>query len=206
MATVNIKQLINELNTNSRPQLEALARGAAVSKFNGNKKEFIEKFTEHPYTEELKGGEEAGSVSLTKGNLFSALGFFKDNKNPVDGLTEDLKKIEIVKNNPSIEVIPSKLTFKYKYYIKGPTLQEIKEKNALTWVNRSWIDEIENGISELAFYVFSLKTKFKSPDPSRSSTGLQDERRKNITAATYTAPTRYFTEMFKEFLNNLKKF
>ncbi len=67
MASINMKQIINELNTSSRKQLEGLAYGAAISKFENAKEDLLEEFENHDVTKELLAGPTAESKYLSKG-------------------------------------------------------------------------------------------------------------------------------------------
>jgi hypothetical protein len=200
MAYVNIKQVISEINTSSRKQLENLAYGAARSKFNNSKEELIEEFENHPASVEIKAGPEAGSEFLSRGNLFSALGF-NVGSNPVKKVSDYIDDNLELTRSVETHVIPERLTFNYKFLVNTPSLREIKEQADLEWTSRNWIDEVEQGISDLTLYIYH---RFFSSDHSRSTTGLQSKNKKTG-GTVYRAPSSYFTELWTKFKDRIRR-
>ncbi len=102
------------------------------------------------------------------------MGFYKG-ETPAADLREYLKdNIELVP--PKRESVTStKIT--YKGAVKFPTIEEVNKamaaKDPLDWTERSFTQLIQKGIPGLPSYLFKENPPFKSPDPSRSSTGLQ---------------------------------
>lgn len=147
-------------------------------------------FESHPVTQELDGGENASNISGTLGgygNLFSFLGFNKAVKptGPVRILIESIL--------PDRRLQSSKNGFKIK--IRVPSKEEFASVTPLPWEGgRSWLLDIEKGISGLGAYLYG---KFNS---SRSGSGIQsnynysNRRFQNV---------KYFSAMYSKFLKRL---
>ena len=147
-------------------------------------------FESHPVTQELDGGETASNNSGTLGgygNLFSFLGF-NNGANPTAPVKTLIQKIALDRNVQS-----SGNTFKFKVNI--PSKDDFAAVSRMPWEGgRSWLLDIERGISGLGAYLYG---RFKS---SRSGTGIQsnynytNRRFKNV---------KYFSEMYSKFLRRL---
>jgi hypothetical protein len=147
-------------------------------------------FESHPVTQELDGGENASNNSGTLGgygNLFSFLGFNRGS-NPTAPVKSLIQKITLDRN-----VQFSGNGFKIKVNI--PSKEEFAAVARLPWENgRSWLLDIERGISGLGAYLFG---RFEA---SRSGSGIQSKfnysgrRFKNV---------KYFSEMYSKFLRRL---
>lgn len=202
MASLNISQFISEISIQSKKQLEGLAKGAAQSKFTAARADLIEDFETHEVSKEIKEGPNADkSQFISKGGLFSALGFYAGS-DPVGNVSEILRTNIILDKSPvKTEVFPRKLEFRYTFKVETPTLAEIKAAAPLDWTSRSWIKEIEEGISNLTLYIFSRKLSKKAN--SRSGTGLQIKN-KTTESAVYHPPTSYLTQMLKKFKERIR--
>lgn len=167
-AKINIRQLRRELSPSIK-QFAGLSYGAALSRFNSVKEDEIRKFKENEISKELNGGNTAEHKAgiLDEGNLFSFIGF-QENRKPADEVAEMLEEAVFLDKRPVIkESSDGKITFTFNVFT--PSIKEIEEKTPLPWMSgRSWIKEIEEGISGLSRYVYH--EFFRG---GRSKTGLQ---------------------------------
>jgi hypothetical protein len=147
-------------------------------------------FESHPVTQELDGGETASNNSGTLGgygNLFSFLGF-NNGANPTAPVKTLIQKIALDRN-----VQISGTTFKFKVNI--PSKEDFAAVSRMPWEGgRSWLLDIERGISGLGAYLYG---RFKS---SRSGTGIQSKY--NYTNRRFQN-IKYFSEMYSKFLRRL---
>ena len=122
------------------------------------------------------------------GNLFSFLGFL-DGQNPTLSIKSLLKSINLNK-----QVIVNKKSLRFK--VEVPSKEDFAAVSKLPWESgRSWLFDVERTISGLGAYLYG---RFKS---SRSGSGIQSKYR--YSNRTFR-PTKYFGEMYKEFINKLK--
>ena len=152
---------------------------------------FFSKFDTHPVTKEIENGENSSNISGTLGgygNLFSFLGFL-DGQNPTLSIKSLLKSINLNK-----QVIVNKKSLRFK--VEVPSKEDFAAVSKLPWESgRSWLFDVERTISGLGAYLYG---RFKS---SRSGSGIQSKYR--YSNRTFR-PTKYFGEMYKEFINKLK--
>lgn len=129
-------------------------------------KELLREFLANEISKEIAAGPTSSSKFLKKGNLFSFFGF-ENGSDPVGELAEFLSKsikLEAIRVTPKM--------FKIKVSISTPTLEDIESFTSLPWVDRSWVDAVENGLSGLGAFLFS-ENGFNG---SRSNTGIQAEK------------------------------
>lgn len=172
MGYVNLVQLRKDLNT-SLKQLAPLARQSATIRFDGIKKQATEAFENSPVTKEIEEGVDANTQTLPKGNLFSFLGFYLQEANPIKDLRFELySRIKLLPVPPAIQQDGARIT--YQFPTEAPTFEELKALTPLSWAaGRSWLEELEDGISGIGQYIFAILKPFPSPEPSHSSRGLQ---------------------------------
>ena len=187
MGKIDIKQMRKEL----RPGLKALgglSYGAALSHFNGIKREELKDFKNNDVSKELDGGNTAEHKLqiLDRGNLFSLLGF-EEGSLPASELAEKLDKhITLDKRYSFVQQGNEVL---YTFPVQTPTMEEIERATPAPGVPRSWVYEIEKGISGLAQYIF-----YKFFKGGRSKTGLQNKKKKGSSRAS---PIPYVSEFLK---------
>jgi hypothetical protein len=183
------KRLIKKQILESR-SVQRMVRNIVQKEVEKEKALFRSEFESHPVTQELEGGENASNLSGTLGgygNLFSFLGF-NNGSNPTSPVKSLIQKINLrnfVKNTGK--------TFQFKVNI--PSKEEFAAISRLPWEGgRSWLLDIERGISGLGAYLYG---RFAS---SRSSTGIQSKynysnrRFRNV---------KYFSNMYSKFLRRL---
>ena len=183
------KKLIQKQIFNNRA-VKKMVRDIVQKEVEKEKALFQQDFESHPVTQELDGGENASNISGTLGgygNLFSFLGF-NQGTNPtapvkflIQRITLD-RNIQATGNGFRVRVnVPSKDDF-------GPVSRLPFEGG------RSWLLDIERGISGLGAYLYG---RFAS---SRSVTGIQskynyaNKRFRNV---------KYFSGMYTKFLRRL---
>lgn len=175
----------------------------------------IEDFLYHPVTKEILAGPTSSNSSGTLGgygNLFSFIGFEKDQK-PIDDILNLLNPIKF-------NYFFSKKTELTIYVENYPTLEDIWNATPMPWSDgggRSWAKGIESGISGLNYYVnFERELTSKA---SRSGYGLElnsekfrkalpnrqtDQGSTSFRLRRYT-PTSYITTLFQGYRTRLNK-
>jgi hypothetical protein len=175
MAKINYRQLKLEIDKGIERNFRQKAIEVAEHKFEEAKDEFLEKFLEHPISEELKGGiDEQSSMLGVPGSLFAFIGF-DAGTNPIGELYDFLS--EYIKINKTPTYNKSKSTFEFK--IRIPSKETIADRTPMPWgTHRSWVFAIETGISGLNQYLSTQKyeeTFGRSPATplGRSEGGIQ---------------------------------
>jgi len=190
------------------------ARGI-LDQCNKVKNDFIEDFLYHPVTKEILAGPTSSNTSGTLGgygNLFSFIGFEKDQK-PIDDILNLLLPIEF-------DYFFSQKTEVTIYVRNFPAIDEIWNATPMPWSDgggRSWAKGIESGISGLNYYVnFERELKSKA---SRSGYGLElnsekfrktlSDRQTNQDSTSFKlrryTPTSYITMLFQGYRTRLNK-
>ena len=122
------------------------------------KTQLISEFLNHPVTQEIMAGPNASNTSGTLnkglGNLFSFIGFYKED-DPIQDILNILESIDIqfTKN------IKSGVLFNINF----PEPKDIFAATPMPWASgRSWAKGIESGISGLGYYVLIEDEKSRS--------------------------------------------
>jgi hypothetical protein len=185
---VNKKAIEKAIFTNRT--VKKMVRNIVEKEVEKEKILFRADFESHPVTQELDGGETASNNSGTLGgygNLFSFLGF-NNGANPTAPVKTLIQKITLDRNIQS-----SGNTFKFKVNI--PSKEDFAAVSRMPWEGgRSWLLDIERGISGLGAYLYG---RFKN---SRSGTGIQSKY--NYTNRRFQN-VKYFSEMYSKFLKRL---
>jgi len=186
--TIN-KSLIQKEIFNNRA-VKKMVRDIVQKEVEKEKALFQQDFETHPVTQELDGGENASNISGTLGgygNLFSFLGF-NQGANPTASVKFLIQKITLDRN-----VQASGNGFRVR--VNVPSKEEFGAVSRLPFEGgRSWLLDIERGISGLGAYLYG---RFAS---SRSGTGIQskynysNKRFRNV---------KYFSGMYTKFLRRL---
>lgn len=147
-------------------------------------------FESHPVTQELEGGENASNISGTLGgygNLFSFLGF-SSGSDPTAPVKTLIQKIFV---NRTVKTTANG----YQVKVSVPTKQEFAAVTRLPWEGgRSWLLDVERGISGLGAYLYGRFTASRSGAGIQSKYNYSNRRFKNI---------KYFSEMYAKFLKRL---
>jgi hypothetical protein len=186
--TIN-KNLIQKEIFNNRA-VKKMVRDIVQKEVEKEKALFQQDFESHPVTQELDGGENASNISGTLGgygNLFSFLGF-NQGANPTAAVKFLIQKITLDRN-----IQASRNGFRVR--VNVPSKEEFGAVSRLPFEGgRSWLLDIERGISGLGAYLYG---RFAS---SRSGTGIQskynysNKRFRNV---------KYFSGMYTKFLRRL---
>jgi len=198
MATFNEVSLRRKCqNAMAAKKFTDIAYSKAENKFDKNVNKLMTDFEEHEVTKELRyGGLSNNSELISKGNLFSFLGFYKD-ENPATDLKQYLKNTIEMDNKPKITIEQNKVLYGFK--VKTPSMNQINNEPLfkLEWTGRSWIQIVEKGVGNAAKYIF-WSLGFGSP-PSRSGTGLQLTNGKEAKNPATFKPMTYVSELLQEF-------
>jgi hypothetical protein len=185
---INKKLLKKEIFNNRN--VKKAVRDIVQKKFEQEKNSFVKDFESHPVTQELDGGENASNISGTLGgygNLFSFLGF-NNGSNPTAPVKSLIQKIVL---NRNLQV--SQNGFKIKVAI--PSKNEFAAVSRMPWESgRSWLLDIERGISGLGAYLYGRFTN------SRSGRGIQVKY--NYESRSFQN-IKYFSEMYRKFIKRL---
>jgi hypothetical protein len=185
---INKKDIEKAIFTNRA--VKKMVRDIVEKEVEKEKALFRADFESHPVTQELDGGETASNNSGTLGgygNLFSFLGF-NNGANPTAPVKTLIQKIALDRNVQS-----RANTFKFKVNI--PSKEDFAAVSRMQWEGgRSWLLDIERGISGLGAYLYG---RFKN---SRSGTGIQS---KYNYANRRFQNVKYFSEMYSKFLRRL---
>jgi hypothetical protein len=186
--TIN-KKLIQKEIFNNRA-VKKMVRDIVQKEVEKEKALFQKDFESHPVTQELDGGENASNISGTLGgygNLFSFLGF-NQGANPTAPIKFLIQRITLDRN---IQVTGNG----FKVRVNVPSKDDFGAVSRLPFEGgRSWLLDIERGISGLGAYLYG---RFAS---SRSGTGIQskynyaNKRFRNV---------KYFSGMYTKFLRRL---
>lgn len=183
------KQLIQKEIFNNKA-VKKMVRDMVQKEVEKEKALFYSNFESHPVTQELEGGENASNVSGTLGgygNLFSFLGF-SSGANPTAPVKILIKKIFLDRN---IKI--NKNGFEIKVAV--PSKEDFAAVTRLPWEGgRSWLLDIERGISGLGAYLYGRFTSSRSGTGVQSKYNYSNRRFRNI---------QYFSEMYSKFLKRL---
>lgn len=186
--TIN-KNLIQKEIFNNRT-VKKMVRDIVQKEVEKEKALFQQDFETHPVTQELDGGENASNISGTLGgygNLFSFLGF-NQGANPTAAVKFLIQKITLDRN-----IQASGNGFRVR--VNVPSKEEFGAVSRLPFEGgRSWLLDIERGISGLGAYLYG---RFAS---SRSGTGIQSKY--NYTNKRFRN-VKYFSGMYTKFLRRL---
>ncbi len=188
-----------------------------VAKVESAKEQLLEDFDESAITQEIEEGPTADNISGTLGgygNLFSYIGFHAGD-NPIDILRRILKS----KKNYSIEKPPDIKTFistqrvEVRYKISYLSLEDIVAQMGKDgeypegWRTGNFLYGIEHGIFGLSYYLYD--EKFNKYEQSRSTSGLEAKGKDGelivIRGASQSKPSKWISEMIRNFVLNLKR-
>lgn len=178
----------------STTNVKVATKLTAQQTFQKAKDALLEEFETHPVTKELdqETGDNTSGLLGGYGNLFAFIGFRQGDR-PTDVVRSELAKLELIEGSQI--VIGNKAFFKYK----GTSLPFIISQTQLPELEGlSWVDGIENGISNLSQF---LSRAVSNPD-SKSKQGWQVKS--VLRPGTSFTPTPYLTTMFNEFNKKLQ--
>jgi hypothetical protein len=185
---INKKLIQKEIFKNKNVQ--KLVRSIVEQEVNKQKNIFEKNFENHPVSQEISGGENASNLSGTLGgygNLFSFLGF-SVGSNPLTVVKGLIQKISISKNIRTSGNL-------FQVTVSVPSKEEFGSITRMPWESgRSWLLDIERGISGLSSYLYG---RFQN---SRSGAGIQSRYKYSNRVFR---PTKYFSQLYNNFLKNI---
>ena len=194
-AKINFKQLKEEIANSYQEALKKEAVIFAEEILKENLDQYITEIEDHPVSKELNEGPDGENISATlngKENLFAFIGFDSEDK-PVEDLVDLIRKNTFLDKKSTFDT----KTFQLKFNVFTPSLDEIKTATPLPFERgRSWVKGVEDGIYGFGYYVYGLLFP-----TSRSGRGIQS---KNKVRTTAYKPVKYMTELYNNFIKNLK--
>jgi hypothetical protein len=143
-----IREISKEIQSQIYRESNKSVKALIVSRFNAIKNEMIRDFEMHPVTIELDGGPSASNTSgtLTRGNLFSFIGF-TDGDRPTDVIRRELMDSDVTVTRSS--------TGHFSINFTIPEKEDLFDKTPMPWATgRSWLKGVEHGISGLGRYLY----------------------------------------------------
>ena len=172
----------------------------AEKKYEIERKRLIAKFRDHPVTSEINGGVFASNESNTlggKGNLFTYIGC-RSRTRPVSPVERVLLTSGGVKrgSKPRTNTVKGKIRQRFK--AKLPETGLLKAASPLPFQEgRSWLFDIESGISGFNSYLVKKWTK------GRSGQALQVK--KSFRGGSYSPPSNgYIRSLLADFIRSFK--
>ena len=188
MARINMQGLKREVARQYSAKFKKSVEKQIISNVEKVKKQMIAEFESHAVTKDIEAGPSASNLS-GGGSLFALIGF-EAGDDPVDRLRAFLLnslKVKI-KNISRAEV-------EFSFMLNIPSKEEMDAISPLPWAaGRSWIDEIERGVSGLGRFLV------KQSSSSRSGTGIQVDGQVRQSALSGTP---YITEIITNLIKNL---
>ena len=186
--TIN-KKLIQKEIFNNRA-VKKMVRDIVQKEVEKEKALFQQDFESHPVTQELDGGEKASNISNTLGgygNLFSFLGF-NQGANPTAPIKFLIQKITLDRN-----IQATGNGFRVK--VNVPSKDDFGAVSRLPFEGgRSWLLDIERGISGLGAYLYGRFAGSRSGAGIQSKYNYSNKRFRNV---------KYFSGMYTKFLRRL---
>lgn len=189
-------EIVNKGDRTIRPAIER----AVKLDFKVKKEQFIDEFNAHPVTQELEAGPEALSsvlsIAATGGNLFSLLGFFKEQR-PVTALRSYLTKSVKVGETRRGKLQGDRIVFETPVTV--PTQEDVdaamaaNDQTVLEWTDRPFTSLIARGITGLPSYLFNL-TKNNKESFAASRSGPAVETTQPVRTGS-TGPIRYIGDV-----------
>jgi hypothetical protein len=183
------KRLLEKQLLGSRA-VQRMVKNTVQKEVEKEKALFRAEFESHPVTQELDGGGNASNISGTLGgygNLFSFLGF-NNGSNPTAPVKSLIQKINLGGSTKS-----RGKTFQFKVNI--PSKEEFAAISRLPWEGgRSWLLDIERGISGLGAYLYGRFASSRSGGGIQSNYNYSNRRFRNV---------KYFSNMYSKFLRRL---
>jgi len=197
--THNLGALMNQLNSgpNSK-QLAYIMRAKAAPIIEVAQQRSLDRFNQHPVKREINAGSSASNISqsLGYGNLRAFLGFSPD-FDPIEPILNKFKD--------EIHFLVRKINNNGRYRITTFIVSRDEIINdtagALDWIDKSWVDMVENGFSN-----FGPKSRFKYSSSgsklganSQSGTGIQ----RTGSAIHTLSPTDFVTGLIEKLKKDL---
>ncbi len=209
--------LVNEISIRSKllsagkkRQFAGIARTNAKTRLVFATQGLLRDFDNHIVTQELNPDNvsEEGSELIDHGNLFSFIGF-PAGSHPAQDLRNYLQE-NIEMSDESRITDNGRNIIYYSFKVSTPSMTQINNEEQFAtpdnWRSTSWIDIIENGVSNAVYYIFAggedNAKKFEEAG-SRSGWGLQRKDKagrsqQRSEGGTFT-PKKYISELLESF-------
>lgn len=190
MASINMRGLQKEVARQYSLKFKRQVEKQLMAEIEKSKKEMMREFNDHSVTKDIEAGPSASNVP-GGGSLFALIGF-NAGDNPVDRLRAFLLSSVSARIT---KVSRSEISF--SLFVSVPSRQEMDIISPLPWAaGRSWIDEVERGVSGLGKFLTT------NSQASRSGTAVQVDgsiRQSSLGARPY------MNQIIKNFIQNLTK-
>ena len=144
--------------------------------FEAQKAKFLAEYDNDEVTQELAAGPHATSTVLSKGNLYSLLGFDSETADPAGELRDYLEHNVVLYKTNAGKLKNGKLVFETPAYFPNEedvnTVMAQDPKTKLEWTTRSFTDLISRGVDGFSRYLFAPERDFSNV-PSRSGPAIQ---------------------------------
>jgi hypothetical protein len=178
----------------TQKRFSGIAGNAAQARFDYRKDELLNDFDSHSVTKELLAGPSSDSIFLDRGNLISFLGL----ENGERSIAELRNKLQIsIKMNKTPEFKKTSSGVNYEFKVKSPTLQEIYDSAPSPWSNKSFIEQIQDGVSNFIYFIYDKLGGFSQY--SRSGTGLQSKYKRKNDRTSRVLGIPYINEILNKF-------
>lgn len=180
------------------PVVKAGVIVVAHEKFNKAKDELLDEFDKHPVTKDIKAGafgvdQDEADLMGGYGNLFAFIGF-NEGTDPTDQVRQILENLELDENS----IIKVQQTFFLRPKGRDPYEQILAITHLPELKGLSWVQGIEDGISNLGYFLSRLTNSNKS----KSKQGYQIKNNLGR-ALESTQPTEYLSRMLDRFARKL---
>lgn len=186
--TINKKQIQKQIFSNRAVKRKVLE--IVQEQVEKEKALFREDFESHPVTQEIEGGENASNLSGTLGgygNLFSFLGFNKGASptTPVKFLIQSISLDKTVRVRGE----------GFQLKINLPSKEQFGAVSKMPWEGgRSWLLDIERGISGLGAFLYGRFLGSRSGGGIQSKYNYSNKRFRNV---------KYFSEIYSKFIRRI---
>lgn len=188
MAKINMPGLRKEISAQYSKKFIKQTQVLINKEVERIKNNMLQMFDNHQVTKDIKSGPGASNLS-GGGNLFSLIGFD-------EGQSPTIALRQVLINSLSVKVYGgARQDISFLVNIDLPTQAEVRSATPLPWAGgRSWVDEVEQGVSGLGRYLVK-----RSPS-SRSGAAIQVEG--NVRASTM-GPIPYISEIIKSVMKDI---
>lgn len=196
---INRISIQNKLSKSlTQRRFQGLAYNAANTRFIAAKSNALSDFQEHEVTKEILAGPKADSIFLAKGNLVSFLGL----ENGESVIADIRNKLEIgMRMNKTPSFFKTKDGVAYEFSVKAPSFQEIYDSAPSPWSSKSWVEQVQDGVSNFLYFIYSKTGRFAKY--SRSGTGLQNKKGKSGRSSKVLG-IKYINEIIQNFRNKFR--
>lgn len=193
MAEINIRGLKREIAGQYSAKFKKKLASKIIADVEKVKKQMLAEFDSHSVTQDIEAGPNASNIA-GGGSLFGLIGF-NSGDDPIQRLRAFLiKTLKVKINNISSKDV------EFSFTVDIPTKEELDSLAPLPWAaGRSWIDEVERGVSGLGRFLV------KQSPASRSGNAIQVDgqvRSSSMSGEPYI--TKIIANMIKNLTSTLE--